>query len=231
MKADANTNVMITESFKVLIVEDDPYDADLMLRELKKSEFIFTSKIVETQESFENALENFLPDIILSDYSLPRFDGVSAFNIKQLNWPDIPFIIVSGTIGEERSIELIKNGVTDYALKDNLFSLSPKINRALKDAEEKKEKKNIDEELKAQYDKLLKIAFMQSHQVRVPIANILGLFNLFEFDNPSDPINGKVLMMLKLVAESLDKTIHEITQNTIDIRQVIKTIRDDDEGR
>ena len=109
-----------------------------------------------------------------------------------------------------------------------MFSLSPKINRALKDEEEKKEKKNIDEELKAQYDKLLKIAFMQSHQVRVPIANILGLFNLFEFDDPCDPINGKVLIMLKLVAESLDKTIHEITQNTIDIRKMIKTIKDEE---
>jgi len=212
----------MTENFKVLIVEDDPNDADLLLRELKRNEFTFTSKIVQTRKSFENALDNFMPDIILSDYSLPAFDGVTAFNIKQLKWPDIPFIIVSGTIGEERSIELIKNGVTDYALKDKLFSLSPKINRALKDAEEKKEKRITDEELKAQYDKLLKIAFMQSHQVRVPIANILGLFNLFEFDNPADPINGKVLHMLKLVAESLDLTIHEIIKNTSEIRRVIK---------
>ncbi|BAU54426.1 response regulator [Mucilaginibacter gotjawali] len=216
---------MIAETFKVLIVEDDPYDADLLLRELKKSHFNFTSKIVETKESFENALENFLPDIILSDYSLPKFDGVSAFIIKQVSWPDIPFIIVSGTIGEERSIELIKNGVTDYALKDKLFSLSPKIHRALKDAEEKKEKRNTDEELKAQYEKLLEIAFMQSHQVRVPIANILGLFELFEFDNPSAAINATVLYKLKLVAESLDQTIHEITQNTSDIRKMIKAAK------
>jgi len=212
----------MTERFKVLIVEDDPFDADLLLRELKKNEFIFTSEIVQTRESFETALENFLPDIILSDYSLPRFDGITAFNIKQVRAPDTPFIIVSGTIGEERSIELIKSGVTDYALKDNLFSLYPKIDRALKDAEKTKEKKIIDDELKAQYEKLLKIAFMQSHQVRVPIANILGLFNLFEFDDPCDPINGKVLNMLKLVAESLDKTIHEILQNTAEIRRIIK---------
>ena len=89
----------MTERFKVLIVEDDPFDADLLLRELKKNEFIFTSEIVQTRESFETALENFLPDIILSDYSLPRFDGITAFNIKQVRAPDTPFIIVSGTIG------------------------------------------------------------------------------------------------------------------------------------
>ncbi len=212
----------MTDYFKVLIIEDNKSDADLLLRELKKNDLNFTSKIVETRESFENALDEFYPDIILSDYTLPTFDGVTAFNIKQISWPDIPFIIVSGTIGEERSIELIKSGITDYALKDKLFSLPPKNNRALTDAEEKKEKRITDEELKAQYDKLLKIAFLQSHQVRVPIANILGLFNLFVFDNPSSPIIAKVLTMLKLVAESLDKTILEIVQITEEIRSIIK---------
>ena len=213
---------MITDSFKVLIIEDNQSDIDLLQRELKKNGLRFTSEIVQTRESYENALDNFIPDIILSDYSLPRFDGITAFNIKQHKSPDTPFIIVSGTIGEERSVELIRDGVTDYALKDKLFSLTPKIHRALKDAEEKREKKCIDEELKAQYDKLLKIAFLQSHQVRVPIANILGLFNLFNFDDPSDPGNGKVLNMLKLVAESLDKTIHKIVQNTGEIKKIIK---------
>jgi len=212
----------MASSCKILILEDNQSDIDLLQRELKKNGFSFISEVVQTRESFENALDNFIPDIILSDYSLPRFDGVSAFQIKQNKSPDIPFIIVSGTIGEERSVELIRDGVTDYALKDKLFSLTPKIYRALKDADEKREKRAIDEKLKAQYEKLLKIAFMQSHQVRVPIANILGLFNLFNFDEPTDPENGRVLHMLKLVAESLDKTIHEIVQNTGEIRKVIK---------
>jgi len=209
------------DNIKVLIVEDNESDADLLLRELKKNGIIFTSELVQTRESFETALDTFQPDIILSDYSLPTFDGVTAFAIKQASSPHVPFIIVSGTIGEERSIELIKNGVTDYALKENLFSLTPKIIRALKDAKEIKEKKITQEELKEQSARLLKIAFMQSHQVRVPIANILGLIKLFEFDNPADPINAIVLNKLKLVAESLDTTIHDIVQNTWDIRNVI----------
>jgi DNA-binding NtrC family response regulator len=213
---------MMSGNLKILILEDNQSDADLVRRELKKKGFNFISEIVETRESFEHALENFHPDIILSDYSLSAFDGVTAFNITQNKSPDIPFIIVSGTIGEERSIELIKNGITDYALKDKLFSLTPKISRALKDAEEKKKKVHAEEELKAQYEKLLKIAFLQSHQVRVPIANILGLFNLFEFDDPTDPINGKVLHMLKLVAESLDKIVQEIMLNTTEINDIIK---------
>lgn len=213
---------MKTNHLNILILEDNQSDADLVARELKRNGLNFTSKIVETRESFEDALENFCPDIILSDYTLPSFDGVTAFTISKQKSPGIPFIIVSGSIGEERSIELIKNGVTDYALKDKLFSLTPKIARALKDAEDRREKKNIDDELKEQYEHLLKIAFLQSHQVRVPIANILGLFDLFEFDNPSDPINGQVLIMLKTVAESLDRLVQEIVQNTSEIKEIIK---------
>jgi len=212
----------MTDTCKILILEDNQSDIDLLKRELRKNGLNFSSEVVQTRESFVSALDHFLPDIILSDYTLPAFDGVAAFKIKQIKSPDTPFIIVSGSIGEERSVELIRDGVTDYALKDKLFSLCPKINRALKDAEQKKVKRNTDEELKAQYEKLLKIAFLQSHQVRVPIANILGLHSLFNFDDPTDPVNGKVLNMLKLVAENLDKTIHEIVKNTSEIREIIR---------
>ncbi|ASU34662.1 response regulator [Mucilaginibacter xinganensis] len=209
-------------AFKILILEDNQSDVDLLQRELKRNGLYFVCEVVQTRESFENALDNYFPDIILSDFTLPAFDGISAFNIRQIKAPDTPFIIVSGSIGEERSVELIRDGVTDYALKDKLFSLCPKINRALADAAIRKEKKQTDTELKKQYEKLLKVAFLQSHQVRVPIANILGLYSLFNFENAEDPMNGKVLQMLKLVAEDLDKTIHEIVQNTSEIRDIIK---------
>jgi len=204
----------MTGNLKILIIEDNKSDIDLLHRELKKNGLHFTSEIVETRESFESALDNFIPDIILSDYTLPAFDGLTAFHIKQNKSPDTPFIIVSGSIGEEGAVELIKNGVTDYALKDKLFSLAPKINRALKDAGERREKALTDEKLKAQNEKLLKIAFLQSHEVRAPVANILGLVSLFNFDNKSAPINAKIVNMLKSAAEVLDKTIHEIVENT-----------------
>src|ERR1035438_5949927 len=132
---------------KILILEDNQNDVDLLHRELNKSGLNFTSRIVQTREEYENALENFGPDIILADYSLPAFDAVTAFRIKQKKSPHIPFIIVSGIIGEENAVELIKMGVTDYATKDKLFTLFPKINRALKEAEERQKKIYIDDEL------------------------------------------------------------------------------------
>jgi signal transduction histidine kinase len=150
----SNRKIMVT-NLKILILEDNQSDADLIDRELKKSGFNFTSEIVQTREEYENALQNFNPDIILSDYSLPAFDAVAAFHIKQNECPHIPFIIVSGVIGEENAVEHIKNGITDYTLKDKLFTLSPKINRALKDAEERKEKEIITEKLKIQTAELI----------------------------------------------------------------------------
>lgn len=142
-------------NLRILILEDNQSDADLLQRELKKSGLVFIPEIVQTRSEFENALQNFNPDIILSDYSLPAFDAVSAFHIKQKIFPLIPFIIVSGVIGEENAVELIKNGVTDYTPKDKLFTLSTKINRALNDAKEAKEKKAIGVKLKNQTAELI----------------------------------------------------------------------------
>jgi DNA-binding NtrC family response regulator len=212
----------IADTLKILIIEDNQSDADLVQRELKKNGLNFICQIVQTRESFEDALEKFNPDIILSDYSLPAFDGFTAFNISQNKSPDVPFIIVSGMLGDERAVELIKTGITDYVLKDKLFSLGPKITRALKEAEERKKKRIADEELKKQHEKLLEIAFLQSHQVRVPVAHILGLFDLFEFDDPSAPINSEIFGMLKTSVESLDRIVIEILQKTSEIRYPAK---------
>jgi PAS domain S-box-containing protein len=140
---------------KVLILEDNDHDADLLCRELKKSGLNFVSKIVQNRSDYEYALVNFHPDIVLSDYSLPSFDAVSAFHIKQSLYPLIPFIIVSGIIGEENAVALINSGVTDYASKDKLFTVPAKMNRALKDAEIRREKSIADETLKAQATELL----------------------------------------------------------------------------
>src|ERR1044072_1320095 len=132
--------MMTEQSIKLLILEHDESDLELLLYQLKKGALDFIPTIVETKDEFRAALTESKFDIILSDYSLPGFDGVSAFNIKQEVCPDVPFIIVSGTIGEENAVELIKNGVTDYAIKDKLFTVIPKIKRAIKEANERREK-------------------------------------------------------------------------------------------
>jgi CheY-like chemotaxis protein len=204
---------------KILLVEDNESDVELIRYELRKSTLDFDLTVVQTRAKFEHALEHLRPDIILCDYSLPAFDGLSAFRTKERLFPDIPFIIVSGIIGEANAVELIKSGVTDYTLKDKLFTLVPKIERGLKEASDAKEKRIDHEQLKLQNANLSEIAFLQSHQVRAPIAQILGLIGLFNFKNVGDQVNVDVLNNLKIVADSFDKIIHEIVDKTIQIEK------------
>jgi signal transduction histidine kinase len=133
---------------KVLILEHSQEDIELLIYELKKGGLSYVSEIVETRDTFRQALIDFKPEIVLSDYSLPTFDGFAAYQIKQELCPDIPFIIVSGTIGEENAVDLIKNGVTDYVLKDKLFTIIPKIKRALKECRERVEKRRVESNLR-----------------------------------------------------------------------------------
>src|SRR6185312_1963038 len=130
--------------------------------EVAKSDINYQFEIVQNETGFRAGLTNYIPDIILSDYSLPSFDGLSAFKIKEEISPDTPFILISGTVGEENAVTIIKNGVTDYVLKDKLFTLNSKIIRALKEAEEKKEK-NIAKNKRIQNEKRLTRAEKIAH--------------------------------------------------------------------
>ena len=137
---------------KILIVEHDLSDLEMINHELKTSGINYVYEVVKKEQDFIDALTNFVPDIILSDYTLPSFMGPTAFKIREELAPHTPFIFVSGTIGEEKSIDLIKNGLTDFVLKDKIFTLSIKVNRALKDAKEQKEKTKTEKALKKAYE-------------------------------------------------------------------------------
>jgi len=141
----------MSEELRILILEDIPADAELMIEELEESGLAFVSKHVATKAAFFNALAEFDSDIILSDYSLPSFDGLSALKIAVKKCPDTPFIFVSGALGEEMAIELLKKGATDYVLKDRLARLGPAVSRALQEVEERKERKRVEKESETLY--------------------------------------------------------------------------------
>jgi len=123
------------KEYKILILEDMQTDAELLENELRKGKLRFVSKQVMTREDFINALDNFAPDIILSDYNLPQFDGLAALEIAKEKYPDIPFIFVSGAMGDELAVETLKKGAVDYVLKDKMIKLMPAIERAFRDVE------------------------------------------------------------------------------------------------
>jgi len=133
---------------KVLMVEDSKQDAELVQYELKKGGLDFVAKRVQTKEGFNDAIFGFEPDIILSDYQLPAFNGISALAVAVIDAPDVPFIFVSGAIGEELAIETLKGGATDYVYKNQLTQLVPAVTRALDEAKEKHARRRAEEGLR-----------------------------------------------------------------------------------
>ncbi len=122
-------------AIRVLQLEDHPLDAELVARRLQADGLEALTRVVANELGFRQALADFAPQIILSDFSLDGFDGLTALEIARAMVPATPFIFVSGTIGEERAIEALKRGATDYVLKDNLRRLVPAIKNALRQAE------------------------------------------------------------------------------------------------
>jgi DNA-binding NtrC family response regulator len=124
-------------SARILILEDEAWDAELAQRLLAGAGLRLTAVVVDTRASFIEQLAAFQPDVILSDYHLPGFTGQEALKIAQELYPDIPFIIWSGVLGDEAAVELIKQGATDYVLKDRPARLPSVILRALAEAEQR----------------------------------------------------------------------------------------------
>jgi diguanylate cyclase (GGDEF)-like protein len=122
---------------QLLLVEDSSADAEIIARHLAKGRIDCVIHRVETEADLVCALNTRKPDLIISDFSLPKFDGLRALEIAIAHVPDVPFIFVSGTIGEERAIEAVRRGATDYVLKTNLARLCSAVERALREAENK----------------------------------------------------------------------------------------------
>lgn len=129
-----------SQMLRILFVEDLQVDADLALHHLRRAGLACVWQRVETEQALIAALVEFEPDIILSDFSLPRFDGMSALRIATQQAPHVPFLFVSGTIGEERAINALRAGAVDYVLKENLARLVPAVRRALAEAAVKAER-------------------------------------------------------------------------------------------
>jgi DNA-binding NtrC family response regulator len=122
---------------RILILEDDSWDAELAQRLLTGAGLDFTAIVVDTRTAFTEQLTAFRPDIILSDFHLAGFTGEMALEIAQERCPHIPFIIWSGVLGDEAAVGLIKQGATDYVLKDRPARLASAIQRALAEAEQR----------------------------------------------------------------------------------------------
>jgi diguanylate cyclase (GGDEF)-like protein/PAS domain S-box-containing protein len=139
----AEAGLRTVDAVRVLFAEDVQTDAELSVRELKRAGMRVSFRIADTEDSFRAALHEFRPDVILSDFSMPQFDGMSALYLARELAPETPFLFVSGTLGEEYAIRALKNGATDYVLKTNLIRLPAAIERALAEATERASRREM----------------------------------------------------------------------------------------
>jgi len=145
-------------AIRLLLVEDVVTDAELAVRELRRAGMRVEERLADTEPEFRRALGEFAPQVILSDFAMPQFNGMDALAIARESAPDVPFIFVSGTIGEEYAIRALKNGATDYVLKTNLIRLPAAVERALQEARARAAKRETERVLAETRDRLASIS-------------------------------------------------------------------------
>lgn len=142
------------DEIRILLLEDDATDEELIRRALRRGGISFTLTRVDTRSAFMDQIVRSPPDLILSDFALPGFGGMEALEMAREKCADVPFIFVTGSLGEELAIETLKEGATDYVLKHRLPRLVPSIHRALREARERSERKRTQEQLRGSHDQL-----------------------------------------------------------------------------
>src|SRR3984957_12043694 len=161
---------------RLLMVEDSEDDAALLLRELKRGGYDVTHQRVDTATDMLSALYSQTWDIVISDHSMPHFTGIEALHVLRSKGSQLPFIFVSGTIGEETAVTALKNGAQDYLMKTNLGRLIPAIQRELREAEQRQERERLERQVQQlhKFETIGRLAGGIAHDFNNVIGAILG---------------------------------------------------------
>ncbi len=196
------------------MLEDNPEDAFLIERVLRKDNMVFVTERVDSREEFCESIDRFQPDVVLSDHGLPRFNSREALRISMKQRATAPFILVTGTMSDEIAISCLRDGADDYILKGNLSRLPSAIRRAIKQRRLEKLKREARYALRKQNIELVKVnseldkfVYSVSHNLRGPLASVMGLLNIAEAKSGSiEDIHS----MIRQSVMRLDETLKEI---------------------
>ncbi len=212
----------MSKPFRVLIVDDSEEDAILLVRELRHGDYEPQYLRVDRPEAMKNALEKSEWDLVISDFTMPHFNGMAALGVLKETGLDIPFIIVSGSIGEDVAVACMKAGASDYIMKNNLHRLVPVIARELNEAAERRARREAEEKLVAaeRLQMVGQIAASIIHDLKNPMQVILGNLDFLNTEGLSSPEKGRkysgviekqVERMLGMCQEILDFARGEVS--------------------
>lgn len=229
----------MAERLRVLIVEDSKDDTALLLRNLRQGGYDPAHSRVQTMAEMEAALEEGDWDVIIADYTLPQFSGLAALELYQARELDLPFILVSGTVGEEEAVAAMKAGAHDYLLKGNLTRLAPAVRRELREAEMRRERRRFEKRLQTR-DRLATVGQLAAG-IAHDFNNIMAVISLYSetlVKKPDHPkrevhlttINEQAQHAAKLIAQILDFSRASVMERTsLDllpfVREVIELLR------
>src|SRR5258708_12565190 len=166
--------LLVVSSLRIMIVEDVGGDGELEMRELKRAGIADDARRVETAADFRRELEDFRPHVILADFSMPNFDGMEALRLVSQSHPHIPFIFVYGTLGEEYAVRALKNGATDFVVKNDLLRLPAAVKRAKKGPEERTTRQLLEQRLRrSQLALQEQAAGLQRAQLLAKLAHVI----------------------------------------------------------
>lgn len=208
---------------RILCLEDNEDDYDLIVRSLKKDVAIVSTR-VDTREAYLKALNSFKPDVILSDHALPAFDSLEALELKKSSGLNVPFILVTGAVSDEFAVTSLKLGADDYVLKDKLRNLAAVVLNSLQVKEAELRKQKASEDLAKRNEDLVKanrdldtFIYSVSHNLRSPLNSMEGLLKLAREE--------KDLTVLKTYHEMMQKSIKKLDQNLIEVLEYARSTK------